>query len=114
MSINNSFRKWLYFSILVFLVWISLGQYSAIAVIVGAACSSLAGFIGMYAATKANVRTAEASRKDNHLHVDSVGRCCFRSACDFTVGREERFYCHGFGRCWRFYSIDAAAVDWKP
>jgi K(+)-stimulated pyrophosphate-energized sodium pump len=27
-------------------------------------CSSVAGFIGMYAATKANVRTATAAQKD--------------------------------------------------
>ena len=48
-------------AVLVVLVGIFLSKESAIAVAVGAACSSLAGFIGMYAATKANVRTATAA-----------------------------------------------------
>jgi K(+)-stimulated pyrophosphate-energized sodium pump len=47
-------------------------MYSAIAVIVGAACSSLAGFIGMYAATKANVRTATAAKKEGAAAALSV------------------------------------------
>ena len=52
--------------VLVVLVWMTegLGPYTAISVIVGAVCSSIAGFIGMYAATKANVRTATAAQKD--------------------------------------------------
>ncbi|MDG1473542.1 MAG: sodium-translocating pyrophosphatase, partial [Porticoccaceae bacterium] len=50
--------------VLVVLAYQFLGTETAIAVIVGAACSSLAGFIGMYAATKANVRTATAAQKD--------------------------------------------------
>ena len=52
--------------VLVGLVWMAegLGPYTAISVIVGALCSSIAGFIGMYAATKANVRTATAAQKD--------------------------------------------------
>ena len=58
--------------ILVGLVWLGLGVYSAIAVIVGAACSSLAGFIGMYAATKANVRTATAAKKEGAAAALSV------------------------------------------
>ena len=58
--------------ILVGLVWLGLGMYSAIAVIVGAACSSLAGFIGMYAATKANVRTATAAKKEGAAAALSV------------------------------------------
>jgi K(+)-stimulated pyrophosphate-energized sodium pump len=49
-----------------------LGTETAIAVIVGAACSSLAGFIGMYAATKANVRTATAAQKDGAAAALSV------------------------------------------
>ena len=52
----------IFISVLVVLVWFALGIYSAVAVVVGAACSSLAGFIGMYAATKANVRTATAAQ----------------------------------------------------
>tara|TARA_B100000927_G_scaffold283977_1_gene272321 strand:+ start:408 stop:2387 length:1980 start_codon:yes stop_codon:yes gene_type:complete len=61
-----------FIAILVILVWMALGVHSAIAVIVGAACSSLAGFIGMYAATKANVRTATAAQKDGQAAALSV------------------------------------------
>ena len=53
-----------FMAVLVVLVYIALGVHSAIAVITGAAASSLAGFIGMYAATKANVRTATAAQQD--------------------------------------------------
>ncbi|MAA55086.1 MAG: sodium-translocating pyrophosphatase [Porticoccaceae bacterium] len=51
-------------AVLVVLVGFFLSIESATAVIVGAACSSLAGFIGMYAATKANVRTATAAQTE--------------------------------------------------
>ena len=51
-------------AVLVVFVGVFLSIESAIAVIVGAACSSLAGFIGMYAATKANVRTATAAQTE--------------------------------------------------
>ncbi len=43
------------------LVWFSLGEGTAIAVLAGALSSSIAGWIGMYSATKANVRTATAA-----------------------------------------------------
>ncbi len=39
------------------------GMYTALAFIIGALCSALAGFIGMKTATIANVRTSEAARK---------------------------------------------------
>jgi len=43
-------------------IWISdLGSRTAIAFIIGALCSSAAGFIGMHTATKANVRTTTAA-----------------------------------------------------
>ena len=43
-------------------IWFSdLGQNTAIAFIVGALCSSAAGYIGMYTATRANVRTTVAA-----------------------------------------------------
>ena len=58
--------------VLVVLAGMFLGTETAIAVIVGAACSSLAGFIGMYAATKANVRTATAAQKDGAAAALSV------------------------------------------
>ena len=41
----------------------SLGWETAISFFVGAACSGVAGFIGMYTATKANVRTAVAANE---------------------------------------------------
>ena len=47
---------------LVALTWFFLGKDTAIAVIVGAVSSSIAGWAGMYAATKANVRTATAAK----------------------------------------------------
>ena len=47
--------------IVIGLVWMSLGQNTAIAVLAGALSSSIAGWIGMYSATKANVRTATAA-----------------------------------------------------
>jgi K(+)-stimulated pyrophosphate-energized sodium pump len=62
----------IFVSILVILVAMFISKESAIAVIVGAACSSLAGFIGMYAATKANVRTATAAQEDGAAAALSV------------------------------------------
>jgi len=41
----------------------SLGYSTMFAFLLGAGCSALAGFIGMYAATKANVRTAMAAHE---------------------------------------------------
>ena len=61
-----------FIAVLVVLAQMFLGAETAIAVVVGAACSSLAGFIGMYAATKANVRTATAAQKDGAAAALSV------------------------------------------
>ncbi len=47
--------------VVIVLVWMFLGQDTAIAVLSGALSSSIAGWIGMYSATKANVRTATAA-----------------------------------------------------
>ena len=47
--------------VVIVLVWMSLGQDTALAVLAGALSSSIAGWIGMYSATKANVRTATAA-----------------------------------------------------
>ena len=44
-------------------LFFSLGWETAISFFVGAACSGVAGFIGMYTATKANVRTAVAANE---------------------------------------------------
>ncbi len=43
-------------------LYFSLGWQTAVSFILGALCSGVAGFIGMYSATKANVRTAVAAR----------------------------------------------------
>jgi K(+)-stimulated pyrophosphate-energized sodium pump len=44
------------------LLWLAIGQWTALAFFFGALSSMTAGFIGMKAATKANVRTSEAAR----------------------------------------------------
>ncbi len=44
------------------LLWLAIGQWTALAYVFGALSSMTAGFIGMKAATKANVRTSEAAR----------------------------------------------------
>ena len=53
-------------SIFVVVVFVLLAAFiginTALAFLTGAVCSILAGFLGMTAATKANVRTSEAAR----------------------------------------------------
>ena len=44
-------------------IYYGLGTASTISFIIGAVCSSATGFIGMYTATKANVRTTNAANK---------------------------------------------------
>jgi len=44
-------------------LYFSLGWQTAVSFLLGALCSGIAGFIGMYAATKANVRTAVAAKE---------------------------------------------------
>jgi K(+)-stimulated pyrophosphate-energized sodium pump len=58
------------------LLTLGIGKFTALAFVSGAVCSMLAGFIGMKAATKANVRTAEAARtvgRDRALAVAFYG-----------------------------------------
>src|SRR5262249_27822707 len=58
------------------LLTFAIGPYTALAFVSGAICSMLAGFIGMKAATEANVRTAEAARaggRDKALAVAFYG-----------------------------------------
>jgi K(+)-stimulated pyrophosphate-energized sodium pump len=57
--------------LLVFL-YLSLGPQTALAYLVGAIASGLAGWIGMYSATKANVRTTTAAHKDGAAAALSV------------------------------------------
>ncbi len=51
-------------ALVVIAIWMSLGTNTAIALIVGAVCSAAAGYIGMYTATRANVRTTVAAHED--------------------------------------------------
>ena len=62
-------RQFSVISIIAFIIFLLLGflmkdtgWYLAIAFLVGAACSGLAAYVGMATASRANVRTAEASR----------------------------------------------------
>ncbi|MGH7885050.1 MAG: sodium-translocating pyrophosphatase, partial [Thermodesulfobacteriota bacterium] len=54
----------MFIAIVFALLWIALGLKTGIAYISGAGCSILAGFFGMQAATKANVRTAQAAAEE--------------------------------------------------
>ena len=45
------------------LLWFTLGQLTAYAFAIGAACSALTGFIGMKIAVRANIRTSVAAQK---------------------------------------------------
>jgi len=45
------------------LLAISLGMQTTLSFLLGASCSALAGYFGMFAATKANIRTAVAANK---------------------------------------------------
>ncbi len=54
----------LFLAVQVILTFVFLDSSVGVAVIVGAVSSSIAGWIGMYSATKANVRTATAAQTD--------------------------------------------------
>ena len=61
----REYKMLLMFSaVLIVILWVLLGFNTALAFIVGAGTSGLAGFIGMYTATKANVRTTTAAHED--------------------------------------------------
>jgi K(+)-stimulated pyrophosphate-energized sodium pump len=63
--LNREYRILLVFLAVVFaLLYWQLGSDTAVAFLVGAMCSMLAGFLGMLSATQANVRTSEAARTD--------------------------------------------------
>jgi len=61
------------FIVVVFLLlWWKIGLYTGVAFCSGAFCSMLAGFFGMNAATKANVRTAQAAHSHGQARALSV------------------------------------------
>jgi len=61
--LNREYRVLAIFIAVVFLlILIGMGFSTALAFVGGAACSMICGFIGMKAATRANVRTTEAAR----------------------------------------------------
>lgn len=61
--LNREYRVLAIFIVAVFaLIFIGMGYQTALAFLGGALCSMLCGYIGMQAATHANVRTTEAAR----------------------------------------------------
>lgn len=62
----------IFLAVLVALTWFALGTDTAVAVVVGALSSSIAGWLGMYSATKANVRTATAASQEGAASALSV------------------------------------------
>jgi len=70
-----SILVWFVVVVVGLLAWV-ISPFTALAVASGAVCSMLAGFFGMKAATKANVRTANAARewgRDRALSVAFYG-----------------------------------------
>jgi len=53
----------LFVAIVAIILAFTLGAHTTISFLVGAICSALAGYIGMFAATRANVRTATAAQQ---------------------------------------------------
>ena len=79
--------------VVIVLVWFSLGDETALAVLAGALSSSIAGWIGMYSATKANVRPATAAAEsgaETALSVacygGSIMGLCVDSLCLIGLG----------------------------
>jgi K(+)-stimulated pyrophosphate-energized sodium pump len=52
----------IFIAVVLVLLWWKLGMGTALAFLGGASCSILAGYLGMHAATRTNVRTSEAAR----------------------------------------------------
>jgi len=103
----------LFAGVLLVILYLSLGATTAIAYIVGALASATAGWIGMFTATKANVRTTTAAHTDGPaaalsvaffggsimgLTVASMGLLGLGSLYYFFGGDPETaHHIHGFG-----------------
>ena len=93
--------------VVIILVWMSLGQDTATAVLAGALSSSVAGWIGMYSATKANVRTATAASEsgaETALSVAFYGGSIM-GLCVASLGLI------GLGSLYYFLSGDAHSIE---
>ncbi|OQX59606.1 sodium-translocating pyrophosphatase [candidate division KSB1 bacterium 4484_219] len=65
--LNREYRTLIGFIIVLFiLLWVAISHWTAVAFVTGAVCSMLAGYIGMNAATRANVRTSQAATVGIH------------------------------------------------
>lgn len=66
--INHEYKKVaIYAVVIAIILGILTAWYVSIAFLIGALMSSLAGYLGMKAATRANVRVAEAARQHKKL-----------------------------------------------
>jgi len=97
----------MFLAVLVIAVWVALGKETGIAVIVGAVSSSIAGWLGMYAATKANVRTATAAK--DHGSATALTVAFFGGSimglCVAALGLI------GLGGLFMFFQIDTASGE---
>ena len=70
---KREYRMLLAFAgVLVFILYFTLGVDTAISFVVGAVASGLAGWLGMFSATKANVRTTQAAHTKGPAEALSV------------------------------------------
>ena len=92
--------------LLAVLAWLALGHRTAIAVVVGALSSAVAGWLGMYAATRANVRTATAAQQSGAASALSVAFYggSIMGLCVAALGLI------GLGSLFFFFAVDPAHI----